>query len=132
MCALSIEALLPAVLFAALVLAAAMYGLAASGHFPRAPKASHSGPGAIVLIGSMALAALGFATGAAAAIALAPWYAVIIAGGLALLAAPWILQLFSDRFVDGNGALIAFAAAALVLAILLIALAIGPFHKTIV
>jgi hypothetical protein len=130
--ALSIAALLPAALFAALMLTAAMCGLAASGHFPRAPKTSRSGPGAILLVGSIALAALSFAAGSVATLTLAPWYAVIIAGGLAVLAAPLILQLFSDRFVDGNGALVVFAAASVVLAIFLIALAIGLFHKTIV
>jgi hypothetical protein len=129
---LSIETLLPAILFAALTLTTAMDGLSASGHFPHAPKASYSGPGAIVLFSSMALAALSFAAGTSAALTLAPWYAVVIAGGLAVLAAPLVLQLFSDRFVDGNAALVVFAAAAAVLAILLIGLAIGPFHKTIV
>lgn len=85
-----------------------------------------------MLLGSMALAALSFAAGTGAALTLAPWYAVVIAGGLAVLAAPLVLQLFSDRFVDGNAALVAFAAVAVLLAILLIGLAIGPLHKTIV
>ena len=129
---MSIETLLPAVVFAALALMGAMQGLSASGHFPRTRKAAPSAPAAIVLFGSIALAALSFAAGTVAALLLAPWYAVVIAGGLAVLAAPVSLQLFSDRFVDGNGALIAFATAAAVLAILLIALAIGLYHKTIV
>jgi hypothetical protein len=126
---LLIKVLAAAAAFAALVLVAALQGLSASGHFPRA-KDSRSGPGTVVLLGSIALGALSLAPGTVAALVLAPWYAVVIAGGLAVLAAPLVLQLFSDRFVDGHGALLVFAAAAGILAILLIALAIGPFHKT--
>lgn len=122
---LSIEALLPPIALAALVLTAAMQGLASSGHFPRPPKASATGPAPAVLYGSMALGLLSFAAGLVAAFALTPWYVVVIAAGLAVLAAPLVLQLFSDRFVDGIGALLVLAAAAAVLACLLAWLAFG-------
>jgi hypothetical protein len=117
-----IQALIPTLLLMALVLAAAMQGLAASGHFPRA--AGQAGPGPIALFGSMALALASFAGGAAAALRFTPWYAAVIGGGLAVLAAPLVLQWFPDRFVDGRGALAALACAAAVFAIALIAWAI--------
>ena len=37
----------------------------------------------------------------------------MIGGGAMVLAAPLILRLFPDRFLDGRGALIVFSAAAL-------------------
>jgi len=41
-----------------------------------------------------------------------PWYAAIIGGGAMVLIAPLLLQLFSDRFVDGRISLLAFSFAA--------------------
>jgi hypothetical protein len=122
---LSFKLLVPTLLFTALILAAALQGLSASGHFPRTAKGAASVPGPIVLFGSLALAIVGFVAGAAAALRLAPWYAAVIGGGLAVLVAPLVLQVFPDRFVDGRGALIAFGGASAGFAILLIALAIG-------
>jgi hypothetical protein len=119
---LAFKLLIPTALFAALVLAAALQGLALSGHFPRTSTASAVGP--VILFGSLLLTAGGFAAGTAAALHLIPWYAVVIGGGLAMLVAPLVLQLFSDRFVDGRGAPVAFAAASTLLAIMWIVLAI--------
>lgn len=119
----ALQALIPTLLLTALVLAAAMQGLAASGHFPRAAQ-PRSGSGPIVLFGSMALTFASLAGGAAAALRFIPWYAAIIGAGLSVLAAPLLLQWFSDRFVDGRGALLALAGASAVLAMLLIGRAV--------
>jgi hypothetical protein len=116
---LSIETLIPTSLFMALMLAASLHGLAASGHFPRRYKASASGFGPIALFGSMALIIVCLAAGTLAALHLIPWYAAIIGGGISVLAAPLVLQWFPDGFVDGRGALVAFAGLSAVLAVLL-------------
>ena len=123
---LSFKLLISTALFAALVLAAALQGLAASGHFPRKSKISGVGPA--ILFGSLLLTAVGFAAGTIAALHLIPWYAVVIGGGLAVLVAPLVLQLFPDRFVDGRGAAVVFAVACILLAIVLIVLAIGVWR----
>jgi hypothetical protein len=119
---LSNEALISIALFMALVLTSSVQGLAASGHFPRQRHASAfaSGFGAMILFGSIALVILCLAAGIAAALHLIPWYGAIIGGGSSLLAAPPVLRMFPDRFVDGRGALIAFAAASAALAVSLI------------
>ncbi|MGO9699132.1 MAG: hypothetical protein ACLPX7_07720 [Xanthobacteraceae bacterium] len=119
---LSTATVIPFVLFVALILAASLHGLAASGHFPRAPRPSTSKVGPIILFGSMAVAIAGLASGIVAAVRFVPWYAAIIGGGLSILAAPLVLQRFPDRFVDSRGALLTFAAANVALAIVLIAL----------
>jgi hypothetical protein len=80
---------------------------------------------AAILFGSLLLTAVGFAAGTIAALHLIPWYTVVIGGGLAVLVAPLVLQLFPDRFIDGRGAAVVFAAACILLAIVLIVLAIG-------
>jgi hypothetical protein len=112
----------PLLLFAGLILAAALHGLAASGHFPDRSKspAFASAVGAIILFGSIALVLLALAGGIMAALRLVPWYAAIIVGGCALLAAPLVLRWFSDRFVDGRGAPLVFAGVSMALALLLI------------
>jgi hypothetical protein len=122
---LPMKALIPAVLFAALVLVAALQGLAASGHFPRHVKTPGSGPGPAVLFGTIVFTVIGFGAGIVAALQLTPWYAAVIGGGLAVLVAPLVLQIFPDRFVDGRGALIAFAGASAALALALMTLAIA-------
>ncbi len=119
---LSAATVIPLVLFMALILAATLHGLAASGHFPRAPQPSGAGVEPIILFGSIAIAIAGLAGGIVAAVWFVPWYAVIIGGGLSILVAPLVLQRFSDRFVDSSAALLTLAAANIVLAILLIAL----------
>ena len=115
------EAILPLVLFAALVLSAALGALAASGHFPherRDPSLRGSFGGA-VLFGACALLALSFIVGAAAAWRIVPWPAGVIAGGAAVLAAPLLLRPLPDRFVNGRAALVAFSGASVLLALAL-------------
>ena len=55
-----------------------------------------------------------------------PWYAAVIGGGLAILVAPMVLQLFSDRFVDGRASLVSFAVGSALIAFFLILLAGRP------
>jgi hypothetical protein len=110
------------VVFAALVLAVSLQVLAASGHFPRTPVLAAS-PGFVPLYGSIAIALICLAVGVICAITLVPWYAIVIGGGLALLAAPLALQQCPDRFVDGSVALIGFAAVSAALALLMLFIA---------
>jgi hypothetical protein len=122
-----INYLVPLALFVALMLAASLYGLAVSGHFPRRQKgtAFASAFGAIILFGSVALTIAALAGGIMGALHFVPWYAAIIGGGFALLFAPLVLRGFSDRFVDGRSAPLAFAAISAGLALLLIWLAVS-------
>jgi len=118
------QAILPLVLFAALVLSAALGALAASGHFPheqRAP-ALRGGLGGAVLFGACALLALSLIVGALAAWRILPWPAVVIAGGAAILVAPLLLRPMPDRLVNGRAALIAFSGASVLLALALASL----------
>jgi len=122
-----IDVLTPLALFMALVLAASLHGLAASGHFPRGQRKSTlaSGFGSVLLFGSIALVVVCFVAGIAAAARFIPWYAAIIGGGFSLLAAPLVLRWFPDRFVDGRGAPVAFAGASAALALLMMWLVVG-------
>jgi hypothetical protein len=96
--------------FCALVLTMAMYGLAVSGHFP----SEHRGrqfrtPGGRTLMwGSMLVAIMLTVAGGILAMKVLPWYAAVIGGGGALLAAPMLLQALPDRVVDGRRGLLAF------------------------
>ena len=118
----AITYLVPLLLFAALILSGSLQGLAVSGHFPRRRKGSAfafaSGSGTITLFGSMALTIAALIGGTATALHVVPWYAAVIGAGCALLAAP-VLSLFPDRFVDGRGAPLAFAAFSAALALLI-------------
>src|SRR5712691_1982031 len=122
---LSSNAILPLVLFMALLLAVALCGLAASGHFPREHRspALQSGAGPFILFGSLALSVLCLAAGIALAGRVIPWYATVIGGGAVVLAAPLLLRPLPDAFVNGRGALIAFSGASLLMVVLLRALA---------
>ena len=116
------DALIPLAIFMALLLALALFGLSASGHFPRhyrAPALS-SGPGRAILHGSIATALICLSVAIVGAWLLIPWYAAVIGGGLAILCAPLVLQRCPDRFVNGYGALLAFAGASVALAVLLV------------
>ena len=115
------ETLIPLILFTALLLVLALHTLAASGQFPREHRAPAlaSGVGGIVLYGTIAVTITSLVVALLAAWRLIPWYAAIIGGGLAILCAPLVLQRFPDRFVNGRGALFAFAGASIVLALLL-------------
>ena len=111
-------------LFAALVLAVSLQLLAASGHFPLPARGDAMKGAAAVLILwlSLAVSAAAMIAGALAAWERLPWQGLIIAGGLALLSAPVILQQFPDRFVDGRAALVTFAAGATACAFVLVGL----------
>ena len=114
--------LIPLLLFVLLILAATLHGLAASGHFPL--QASSAKPAFqqrhLTLFGSIGVAFFALVAGTVAALRLTSWSTAIIAGGLSLLFAPLVLRLWPDRFVDGAGALVTFAAAALAVAAILI------------
>jgi hypothetical protein len=98
-------------LFAGLLLAVSLHFLSAIGHFPKASRTPEIGTGAgpVILYGTIALLLPAVAYGAWLIWRSAPWYAVVLGGGAAVLFAPLILQNFSDRFVDGRPALIVFA-----------------------
>ena len=114
-------AVIPLALFTMLMLAVSLYGLTASGHFPRETRlpvmASGAGPAVLWLTILLVLACL--VVGLFSAWRLVPWYAAVIGGGGGILVAPLVLQWFPDRFVDGKRGLIAFAAAALLLSLCL-------------
>lgn len=100
--------------FMALMLAAALYGLAVSGHFPWAerPTSSRSAFGATITWVTLLVAVAAAAVGVHFAWMRLPWPAAVIGGGFVFLFAPLLLQPLPDRFVDGRVALIVFAAAA--------------------
>ena len=107
--------------FMAGVLAVALYGLTASGHFPAEARGEtfKRGSGALVL-GATLLAT----AGAAASMLvkswwILPWYLSLLGGGAMLLFAPLLLQPLPDSFVNGRRGLIAFSACAVALAGLL-------------
>jgi hypothetical protein len=107
--------------FVAMMLLASLQGLSASGHFPKASRlpAISLGSGPAVLWTSIVVTAGSIVVGIAAAWTSISWYAAVIGGGGAVLLAPLVLQLFSDRFVDGKAALIGFAAGTATLSLLL-------------
>lgn len=109
--------MLALVLFATLLLAVCLYGLAASGHFPRRQRTVLYGTGSTILYGSIATAALSLLVGIACAWQMIPWYAAVIGGGSAVLTAPLVLQALPGPFVDGRSALIVFAGGGAMLAL---------------
>jgi hypothetical protein len=113
---------IPLLLFALMVFAATLQGLAASGHFPLSDHASKAASplGRLTLFGSIGITFLALVIGVVGALRLTSWSAAIIAGGLSLLFAPLLLRVFPDRFVDSAGALVAFAAATVTAAAILI------------
>ena len=118
---MSPHAVLALVVLMVLILAGALYGLAASGHFPARHRlpALKSGAGRAVLYATMAIALAATAAGIAAAAHALPWPALVIGAGAMLLAAPLVLRRMPDRFVDGRAALVALAAATAACALLL-------------
>jgi hypothetical protein len=116
-----LASIVPLVVFVALMLFTSLQALSASGHFPRASRlpALAQGSGPVVLWTSIIVTAGSVVAGIAAAWMLIPWYAAVIGGGAAILLAPLALQVFPDRVVDGKIALIGFAIAAAVLAVML-------------
>ena len=122
---LTTDAILPLVLFTLLMLMLSLHGLSASGHFPRGHRAAAlSSPlGAVILHGTILIALISLIAGLWAAWRLIPWYAAVIAGGLAILAAPLVLREFSESFVDDYRSLLSFASVSVGLAIMLLLLA---------
>jgi len=116
------DQLIPLLSFVLLVSAAALQGLAASGHFPLRDRGATSAfePGRAVLFGSIAITLLALIAGTGAELRLTSWSAVIIAGGFSLLFAPLVLRVFPDRFINGAEALIAFPATTLAATAMLI------------
>lgn len=107
--------------FAALLLAAALYVLSLSGHFPAEHRgAALRGVAGIIL---MAFTALVVAAAVIGGVIIAwsslPFAVLVIAAGAGTLAAPLILTNFPDAFVNGRGALIAFAVMAVACSALL-------------
>ena len=102
------------VLFMALLLMVSMHALSASGHFPREHRSKNlaSASGSMILFGTIGVALACMALGVFFVQAKVPWYAAIIGGGTVVLIAPLLLQMFSDRFVDGRVSLLAFSFAA--------------------
>jgi hypothetical protein len=110
------------IVFALLVISAALYGLTVSGQFPGEHRAEtlKSPAGAAVLWSTMALGLVTAFAGLALAWVALPWTVAVIVGGGVLLMTPLILRLFPDSFVDGRAGLLVFAGigAALSLAVL--------------
>ena len=119
---------LPLLLFMILLLDLSLMGLAASGHFPRTQESRDRIP-PIDLYGSMAVGLLALIVGLAAAYKAIPWYAAVIGGGVSVLAAPLLLQKFSDKFVDGRIALMVFSAIAVVVTLGFFFLSAGTVSK---
>jgi hypothetical protein len=103
------------------VLLVALYGLAASGHFPAEfrPERLQRGWGALVLWGTMVATGLAGAAALALAWRALPWYAIVIGGGATLLFAPMLLQPLPDSFVNGRRGLLVLSAGSVVLAALM-------------
>ena len=104
--------------FMGLVLAFALFGLTASGHFPAEHRSAglRTGLGRMVLWVSIACAVVVLAAALLIAIERLPLYASVIGGGAMVLVAPLILQGFPDTFVDGRSGLVAFAGIGICLA----------------
>lgn len=114
--------LIPLLPFVLLVLAAALLGLAASGHFPLRDggKKAVSQPGRAALFASIVATLIALIAGCTAMPRLTSWSAAIIAGGFSLLFAPLFLRVLPDRFINGAGALITFTGATVAAAAILI------------
>ena len=103
--------------FMAGVLAVALYGLTASGHFPaEARSAKFKGGGALVLWGTLAVTVLAAAAMLLKSWWILPWYFQVIGGGAMLLFAPLLLQPLPDSFVNGRRGLLVFGGSAALLA----------------
>jgi hypothetical protein len=107
------------VVFALLLMSAALYGLTASGHFPSEHRAQalKSAGGATILWGTMALALATAVFAVWIAWVALPWTWAVIVGGSVLLMAPLVLQRFPDSFVDGRAGLVVFAGMGAALAV---------------
>ena len=119
---LSQVAVLPLIVFMALLLVLSLHALAAAGHFPNECRRSalRSPSGSWILFGSIAIILVCFVIDLVFAWRHIPWYAATISGGVTVLVAPLLLKVFPDRFVDGAAALMTFAGIGAVLAVLVI------------
>jgi len=113
-------AVVPLLLFMALVLIISLLGLTAAGHFPREPGKPSPRVGAPVLFGSMVIAGAGLLAALVGAWRHIPWYAAIIGGGAMVLFTPLVLRPLPDAFVDGPAALLVFSGLAVLLAAALV------------
>jgi hypothetical protein len=111
-------------LFTTLLAAASLYGLAASGQFPREHRAEalRSAAGAAILFGSMVVMLLALLAGFFFAWQTIPWYAAVIGGGAPVLFAPLLLRPWPDKFVNGRAALLLFSTIAAALALVMLKL----------
>lgn len=121
---MSFDAWFGLLLFMGLVAAASLYGLAASGQFPREHRAGplRSVAGAAILFGSIAVTLLSLLAGLLFAWQTIPWYAAVIGGGAPVLFAPLLLRPWPDEFVNGRAALLLFSAIAAVTALAMLKL----------
>ena len=98
----------------------ALYGLAFSGHFPAEFRSAElrGGAGAMLFWATLAAAVLAAIVAGCITLRVLPWPAIVIGGGAMLLAAPFLLRPFPDRFVNGLAGLVTFAMSALGTAVL--------------
>ncbi len=99
------------VVFSALIMALAMFGLTVATHFPIAVRAPHmqTWRAKLVIAGGMVVAAIAAALAIGFAAERLPAPVTIIGAGGALLAAPLMLRRVPDRILNGEAGLIAFA-----------------------
>jgi hypothetical protein len=111
-------------LFMALFAAGSLFGLAASGQFPREHRAAslQSVTGAAILFGSIAVVLVSLLAGLLFAGRTIPWYAAVIGGGAPVLFAPLLLRPLPDPFVNGRAALLFFSAIAAAIALVMLKL----------
>lgn len=109
------------IIFVCAVEAAALYGLALSGHFPAEyrPETLRHGWGAALLWATALATAVSLCVVLLAAAPVIPWPVLVIGAGAMLLFAPLLLRPFPDAFVNGRRALLAFSAGTVVFAALL-------------
>jgi hypothetical protein len=121
---MSFDAWFDLLLFMALLAAASLQGLAASGQFPREHRTAslQSPAGDAILFGSIAVTALSLVAGLLFAWQTIPWYAAVIGGGAPVLFAPLLLRPLPDQFVNGRAALLSFSAAAAIIALVMLKL----------
>jgi hypothetical protein len=121
---MSFDAGFDLLLFMALLAAVSLFGLAASGQFPREHRAAafRSAIGAAILFGSIAVTFLSLFIGLYFAWQTIPWYAAVIGGGAPVLFAPLLLRPLPDPFVNGRAALLSFSAIAAAIALVMLKL----------
>ena len=121
---MSFDAWFDLVLFVALLAAASLQGLAASGQFPHEHRAAslQSPAGAAILYGSIAVTLLSLSAGLLFAWQTIPWYAAVIGGGAPVLFAPLLLRPLPDQFVNGRAVLLAFSAISAAIALVMLKL----------